>query len=408
MAGLSGFGAAPIASRVAKNKAAPTTTRLMTNVNNLHTIVDGPPALPDYAEPLSPRRNWLRRWWWVVIIITVIGTSGGVVVWSTTTYVPYVIESPGNLYTTGDRISIAGATPFPTIDKINLVTVSLDTRVTHFDKFIADHNSDDVVLPAKAVLGNQTAAQNDDLNALLMKQSKDEAVLVALQRLGYDVHPTPSGAVVEETVPGAPADGVIKVAETIVAVDGTPVVSQDDLHSKLAAYKPGDRVTVTLEAPSDRAQRTVEVTLGENPNSPGVAFLGVGPSDRLDYPDLPVTVTVDSGSIGGPSAGLAFTLGILDLMTPGDLTGGKEVAATGTIAADGTVGEIGGIEGKVTTVSRAHVKYFLVPVEDAPAAQAKAPKDVQIVPVHSLDDALNFLATIGGSGLPPASAPPGS
>ena len=157
--------------------------------------------------------------------------------------------------------------------------------------------------PAKEVLGNQTAAQNDELNALLMKQSKDAAVLVALQKLGYDVHPTPSGAVVEETVPGAPADGVIKVAETIVAIDGKPVVSADDLHAKLAAYKPGDQVKVTLEAASDRAQRTVDLTLGENPNSPGVAFIGVGPSDRLDYPDLPVTVTVDSGSIGGPSAG---------------------------------------------------------------------------------------------------------
>jgi PDZ domain-containing protein len=176
----------------------------------------------------------------------------------------------------------------------------------------------------------------------------------------------------------------------------------------LSGYKPGDRVKVTLEAASDRAQHTVDLTLGDNPNSAGVAFLGIGPSDRLDYPDLPVTVKVDSGSIGGPSAGLAFTLGILDLMTPGDLTGGKEVAATGTIAADGTIGEIGGVEGKVTTVSRARVKYFLVPVEDAPAAQAKAPHDVQIVPVHTLDDALKFLATIGGSGLPPVSAPSGS
>ncbi|MEY2424378.1 MAG: Lon-like protease [Acidimicrobiaceae bacterium] len=380
----------------------------MTNVNNLDTIVDGPPDLPDYAQPSHPRRRWFRRWWWAVVIVTVVGSLGVTVLWSVTTYVPYVIESPGNLYTTGDRISIAGATPYPTVDKIDLVTVSLDTRVTRFEKFVADHNTDDVVIPAKEVLGNQTAAQNDELNALLMKQSKDEAVLVALQKLGYDVHPTQSGAVVEETVPGAPADGVIHVAETIVAIDGTPVVSADDLHTKLAGYKPAAKVTITLEAASDRAQRTVEVTLGDNPKSPGVAFIGVGPSDRLDYPDLPVKVTVNSGSIGGPSAGLAFTLGILDLMTPGDLTAGKEVAATGTISVDGTIGPIGGIEGKVTTVARAQVKYFLVPVEDAEAAQAHAPKDVQIVPVHTLDDALNFLATIGGSGLPPVSVPAGS
>jgi PDZ domain-containing protein len=380
----------------------------MTNVNNLHTIVDGPPDVPDYAEPLRPRRSWLRRWWWLVAILTVITMSGGLVVWSVTTYVPYVIESPGNLYTTGERITIAGATPYPTVDKINLVTVSLDTRVTRFEKFVAEHDSNDLVLPAQEILQNQTPAQNDALNALLMTQSKDGAVLVALQKLGYDVHPTQSGAVVVETVPGAPADGVINVAETIVAIDGQPVVGRDDLIAKLAGREPGDRVTVTLEAASNRAQRTVELTLAENPDKPGVGFLGVGAQDRLDYPDLPVKVTVNSGAIGGPSAGLAFTLGILDLMTPGDLTGGKEIAATGTIAPDGTVGEIGGIESKVGTVSRAHVRYFLVPIEDAPAAQAHAPKDVQIVPVHTLDDALNFLATIGGSVLPPVSVPPGS
>ena len=380
----------------------------MTNVNNLDTIVDGPPDLPDAAEPARPRRSWFRRWWWLVAILAVLSGSGGVVVWSVTTYVPYVIESPGNLYETGVRISIEGATAYPTGDKINLVTVSLDTRVTRYEKFFAEHNDDDLVLPAQEILQNQTPAQNDALNALMMRQSKDEAVLVALQRLGYNVHPTQSGAVVVTTVAGAPADGVINVAETIVAIDGQPVVGRDDLIAKLGGRKPGEHVTVTLEAASDRTQRTVELTLGDNPEKPGVGFIGVGAQDRLEYPDLPVKVTVNSGSIGGPSAGLAFTLGIIDLMTPGDLTGGKEVAATGTIAPDGTVGEIGGIESKVGTVARAHVRYFLVPVEDAPAAQAHASKDVQIVPVHTLEDALNFLATIGGSGLPPVSVPAGS
>ena len=409
MAGLSGFGAGPIAIRVAKNKAAPTTTRLMANVNNLPTIVQSPSDAPDVAVEVSPKqRGWFRRWWWAVAILTVVSMIASALAWSLLTYVPYVIESPGNLYTTGDRISIAGATPYPTIDKIDLVTVSLDTRVTRFEKFLADHNGDDLVVPSEQILGHQTAAQNDELNALLMKQSKDAAVLVALEKLGYDVHPIASGAVVEETVPGAPADGVINVAETIVAINDQPVASRDDLIAKLGAFKKGDHVTVTLESATDRARRTVDVTLADNPKSPGVGFVGVGAEDRLDYPDLPVKVTVDSGAIGGPSAGLAFTLGILDLMTPGDLTGGNEVAATGTISPDGTVGEIGGIEGKVTAVSRQHVKYFLVPVEDADAAKAKAPKDLQIVAVHTLAEALAFLATIGGSGLPAVAAPSGS
>jgi PDZ domain-containing protein len=353
------------------------------------------------------RRNWFLRWWWVTGIGVVSSIVTAVVVASLLIHVPYVIEGPGNLYTTGDRISISGATPYPTNDKIDLVTVSLDTRVTAFEKFLADHNGDDLVVPAKEVLGNQSPAQNDALNVLLMNQSKDAAVLVALMKLGYDVHPTATGAVVEETVPGAPADGVIQVAETVVAIDGKPVTSADDLHNVLTTYKPGAQVTITLEAPTDHAQRTVALTLGENPNKPGVPFIGIGPTTRLVYPDLPVKVTVASGQIGGPSAGLAFTLGILDLMTPGDLTAGHEVAVTGTIDPDGTIGPIGGIRGKVTTVERQHVKYFLVPVEDADEAKAHAPKDLQIVPVHTLDDALNFLASIGGSGLPPVSSPPG-
>ncbi len=111
-------------------------------------------------------------------------------------------------------------------------------------------------------------------------------------------------------------------------------------------------------------------------------------------------MSIDSQRIGGPSAGLAFTLGLLDELTPGDLTGGQEVAATGTISPDGTVGEIGGVEQKVTTVHRAHIPYFLVPAGDAAAAQKNAPSDVKIVPIHTLDEALAFLGSLGGSGLP--------
>ncbi|HEV3227619.1 MAG TPA: S16 family serine protease [Acidimicrobiales bacterium] len=337
---------------------------------------------------------------------TVVSLIAAVIGGALLIHVPYVIESPGNLYTTGDRISISGATAYPTNDKIDLVTVSVDTRVSALEKFFADHNGDDVVVPAKDVLGTQTPAQNDQLNQLLMSQSKDAAVLVALRKLGYNVKPTPTGAVVEDIVTGSPADGVLRVAETITAVDSTPITTTDDVHNSFTTHKPGDTVTLTLEG-TDHTKRTVSVKLGPNPDSKGTAFLGVSLTTRLVYPDLPVKVTVASGQIGGPSAGLAFTLGILDLMTPGDLTAGKEIAVTGTIDAAGTVGAIGGIKGKVITVARQHVKYFLVPVENADEAKADAPNGLQIVPVHTVDDALKFLAGLGGSGLPPAPSPPG-
>src|SRR4051812_38085159 len=116
----------------------------MTNVNNLPAIVEPSSSSeePAYVIDQAPRRSWLRRWWWLVAILaptTVIAAGAG---YSLTTYVPYVIESPGNLYTTGDRVSISGAPQYPTADKIDLVTVSLDTEVTRFEKFVADHNGD--------------------------------------------------------------------------------------------------------------------------------------------------------------------------------------------------------------------------------------------------------------------------
>jgi len=315
-------------------------------------------------------------------------------------HVPYVIEGPGSVEPVQPLVSVPAGHDFPTEDRINLVTVTVDTDVTLFEKVVADRSSDKHVVPAQEVLAGQTREENDRLNEVLMRQSKDAAVLVALSRLGYHVTPTQTGALIDSIEHGAPADGVVQVGDTIVAVDGQPIASRDALIAALAARKPGDRVTFTVQEPAG-ASRDVAVTLAEHPDKPGTGFFGVGVEDRLDYPSLPFDVSIDSQRIGGPSAGLAFTLGLLDELTPGDLTGGKEIAATGTIAADGTVGQIGGIEQKVITVHRAGIRYFLVPVEDAPEAMRAAPSDLTIVPVHTLSDALQFLTTLGGSGLPP-------
>src|SRR5205085_5723292 len=122
--------------RVARMTAAPTTTRLMTNANNLQTL-EGQSPSPE--EPAAQhRRSWLRRWWWAVAMATVTSMISAVVVGALLIHVPYVIESPGNLYPTTDRISISGADPYATNDRIDLVTVSVDTRVTALEKFVAD------------------------------------------------------------------------------------------------------------------------------------------------------------------------------------------------------------------------------------------------------------------------------
>jgi PDZ domain-containing protein len=139
--------------------------------------------------------------------------------------------------------------------------------------------------------------------------------------------------------------------------------------------------------------------LASNPDQAGQPVFGVQVRTWFEV-DYPHQISIDTGQVGGPSAGLAFTLGLVDDLTPGDLTGGKSVAATGTIAPDGTVGPIGGLDHKVDAVRHAGVTLFLVPDSQTPAelakARSRAEGKVDIVPVHTLEDALNAIAAHGG------------
>jgi PDZ domain-containing protein len=210
-----------------------------------------------------------------------------------------------------------------------------------------------------------------------------------------------------EVVKGMPADGVIQPGETIVGIDGTPITTTAQLRDIFAAHAPGDTLSLELEG-TDGTRHTSSVKLGENPDKAGSAFLGVSLQDRVH---LPFDVSVDSGRVIGPSAGLAFTLSIMDFLTPGELTGGQRVAVTGEIHPDGTIGPIGGVKEKVTTVRRAGIKVFLVPQDNYADAKAKAGDSIQVIPVSTLDDALKALAGLGGNalalGTPGGSAPPG-
>jgi PDZ domain-containing protein len=400
----------------------------MINVDNLTPIVPGDPSVtgttrepslpvtdtPDVADvvgaegavaPVTPveegrRRGWRRIHpvWWVsggVFAVLVAVLAATLII-----EVPYEIIAPGSVTPTNGRVQVESGTPtYPPANEIDFVTVSVDTHVTVLEKFQADHDGD-VEIEKRTV----SPAQDTQVNTALMVQSKDTAVLVALQKLGYDLGS--DGAQVVEVVQGMPADGVVQPGETIVAIDGTPITTTAGLREVFGAHAPGDTLTLELEG-TDGARRTASVTLGENPDKPGSAFLGVSLQDRVH---LPFEVTVDSGRVLGPSAGLAFTLAILDVLTPGELSG-QRVAVTGEIAPDGSIGPIGGIREKVTTVRRAGIKVFIVPQANYDEAKAKAGDSIQIIPVSTLDDALAALAGLGGNalalGTPGGSAPPG-
>ena len=143
------------------------------------------------------------------------------------------------------------------------------------------------------------------------------------------------------------------------------------------------------------ATRTVEVTLGARADDPAKGFLGVSTFTRDLSFQFPVQVTIDSGRVGGPSAGLAFTLGVLDVMTPDSITGGLKIATTGTMSLDGSVGPVGGVHQKVVAAKREGVQLMLVPSSELDEARKYA-DGLRIEPVDTLDQALAVLATVGG------------
>jgi PDZ domain-containing protein len=169
----------------------------------------------------------------------------------------------------------------------------------------------------------------------------------------------------------------------------------------LAAHQPGDTVTLKVEGPPAAdgtipPARTETVALAARKDDAAKPMLGVDLGTRNPDFKVPFSVQIDSKSVGGPSAGLAFTLGIVDVLTPGSLTGGRPVAITGTIELDGTVGPIGGIRQKTFLAERAGMELFIVPTAEAEEAKRYA-GTMKVVGVDDLDGALRALADNGGS-----------
>jgi Lon-like protease len=218
-----------------------------------------------------------------------------------------------------------------------------------------------------------------------MSASQMIAAAVALRELGYEV--TQDGVVVSAIDVGAPADGVLKPGDVIVGAQDEDVADPEDLTRVMSRLDPGDNVILRIERGG--AEQTVEVGTKASEDTPPRAIMGIVIEPKLD---LPVHISIDTGQIGGPSAGLAFTLDIIDELGPTDLDHGETVVATGEMALDGSVHEIGGIKQKTIGAREAGADVFLVPDANAEGARRYA-DGLRIVPVSNLDEALHALAT---------------
>jgi Lon-like protease len=221
-----------------------------------------------------------------------------------------------------------------------------------------------------------------------MTRSQKVAIAVALEELGRQVEVTPAGAEVVLVQPGSPADGVLEVGDLIVEVDGEPVEGTDDLRDAFADVEPGDQVELTVE----REGKSVELTAGTQglESEPERAVVGVQVQDADTF-EFPVDIEIDAGGIGGPSAGLAFALDIVDELGD-DIDRDRTIVATGELSLDGTVGSIGGVKQKAIAAERAGADLFLVPDGNYEEAE-DAVDGLDVVAVSDFDEALSVLAT---------------
>jgi len=215
---------------------------------------------------------------------------------------------------------------------------------------------------------------------------------------------------VVEVCRDAPAHLELETGDQVLAVDGTDVSDGTAVGTLVRARKPGDRVSITYDR--NGVTRTASITAGKyardgrtclpaKGSTSGSVCIGVSSQEFVTY-QFPVDIKIDTQRIGGPSAGLAFTVAIIDDLTPGSITGGKEVAVTGTIAADGTVGEVGGVEQKAITARTNGVQLMIVPRSELKDARRGA-GDVRVVGVKDIDEALDALHEAGGVEVPPPS-----
>lgn len=307
-----------------------------------------------------------------------------------------VALKPGSARPIDDRVTVVDLEVFEPEGEILFTTVAIDDQVTISD-WVRSEIDDAVELRTRTeVFGVRTTSEQRERNLQLMQASKDSAIAAALEHLGVEAV-IESGIGFNEVVEGGPSDGLLEVGDIIVGLDDEPITGFDSLLDALAVRAPGTDVVLQLERVDTGMRRREVVTLGVHPEAGREGgFIGIADvTVRSVDADLPFDLAIDSGSIGGPSAGLAFTLALIDVLTPGELTGGNRIAVTGTISAAGRVGNVGGVAQKAAAAEAEGVAVFIVPIDSVEAAESTT--DVlRIVGVETLDDALAVLAEVGG------------
>jgi Lon-like protease len=296
---------------------------------------------------------------------------------------PLFVEAPGRTRSVLPLIDVDGTATYESEGRLLMTTVNLG-RVNAFEAVAAWVDPQAVVIPERVIIPpGQTDQEYERASRSQMDQSKIAAVAVALELLTDYPDEHGPGVIVRDVLGGAPAEGRLFPGDLITHVNGSPLADVDQLRDAIGAGE-GSTVTLQVRPIEGGAASTVEVrpTRVEGVDRP---VIGIATVVNFQY-----RVDIQSGTIGGPSAGLLWALGVIETLTPEDLTGGRVIAVTGTVDLEGRVGTVGGVRHKVVGAEDAGAEVFLLPRGDMADARGAGDR-IELVPVDTVEQALRYL-----------------
>lgn len=362
------------------------------------------------SPTVTPRRK--RRW--PAVLTTVVVVVAGLLIASSFVNVSYYALVPGDAMPVSRLITLPAAQAHPVNGHILLTDVGVN-NLTLLGLIPAWLNSDTTIVSSQSLTGNLPVSEFDAQGTVDMEESELTAEAVSLRELGYAVPEQDVGVTVYVIDPGSPAWHALQVGDVVTSLGGMPTPNPLALQTAVRKYHPGDVVTLQVGSISHPTPgHSVTVRLAKTvENGATVPFIGIGDPNtpipgmgtQPSY-QLPFAVKINSDQIGGPSAGLAWTLGVIDSLSGGGLTAGRTVAATGTIHPDGTIGDVGGVKQKTVAVERGGASVFFVPDVEVPTAKSMATGGLKVFGVSSLHQALEDLQHLGGNLGSAAKGPP--
>ncbi len=306
----------------------------------------------------------------------------------------YYLFTPDGAHPVAPIVTVAGAKPPRGDGALYFVDVR-EVPASNFDmlfrSWLYPHSTK--IKTSELIPPGTSSSQYNKGTLREMATSKDIAAAVAERQLGLPVVAHDNGVLIDNVYGGIPASAKVFPADVIIAANGKSTTHLTALKAIDRKLKPGDVIHLTIVRGSQTVHANVKTIA--DPQDPSHAIIGVVPEQSVRTIELPVKVKIDSGGIGGPSAGLAFTLEVMRQLGR-DVTHGYRVAATGEMTMDGTVFPIGGVKQKTFGVRDAGAQVFLVPVAGGNAKEAKkyAGPKLRIIPVTSLKQALHALAAL--------------